>query len=108
MTRFQLQAPFNPTEDQSEAIDALVSGLKEGNKFQTLLGATGTGKTFVAANIIQTVQRPTLIISHNKVLAAQLYREYKEFFPNNAVEFFVSYYDYYQPEAYVPLEGSLC
>ena len=102
MTRFQLQAPFNPTEDQSEAIDALVNGLKEGNKFQTLLGATGTGKTFVAANIIQTVQRPTLIISHNKVLAAQLYREYKEFFPNNAVEFFVSYYDYYQPEAYVP------
>jgi excinuclease ABC subunit B len=102
MTRFQLQAPFKPTEDQTEAIDALVNGLKAGNKFQTLLGATGTGKTFVAANIIDAVQRPTLIISHNKVLAAQLYREYKEFFPKNAVEFFVSYYDYYQPEAYVP------
>ena len=102
MTRFQLQAPFKPTEDQTEAIDTLVNGLKAGNKFQTLLGATGTGKTFVAANIIDAVQRPTLIISHNKVLAAQLYREYKEFFPKNAVEFFVSYYDYYQPEAYVP------
>ena len=102
MTRFQLQAPFTPTEDQEEAIDALVAGLKAGKQFQTLLGATGTGKTFVAANVIHAVQRPTLIISHNKVLAAQLYREYKDFFPNNAVEFFVSYYDYYQPEAYVP------
>ncbi|NVM28900.1 MAG: excinuclease ABC subunit UvrB [Candidatus Helarchaeota archaeon] len=102
MPRFQLKAPFQPTGDQPEAISALIDGLNSGKKFQTLLGATGTGKTFCMANLIQATQKPTLIISHNKTLAAQLYREYKEFFPNNAVEFFVSYYDYYQPEAYVP------
>ncbi len=102
MPRFQLEAPFQPTGDQPEAIAGLVDGMKSGLKFQTLMGATGTGKTFSIANVIQAVQKPTLIISHNKTLAAQLYREYKEFFPHNAVEFFVSYYDYYQPEAYVP------
>ncbi|MFX1293497.1 MAG: excinuclease ABC subunit UvrB [Promethearchaeota archaeon] len=102
MPQFQLKAPFQPKGDQPEAIATLVNGLKRGLKFQTLLGATGTGKTFTIANVIQAVQKPTLVISHNKTLAAQLYREYKEFFPNNAVEFFVSYYDYYQPEAYVP------
>ncbi|NVM55261.1 MAG: excinuclease ABC subunit UvrB [Candidatus Helarchaeota archaeon] len=102
MPRFQLRAPFQPTGDQPGAIAGLVDGLQAGKKFQTLLGATGTGKTYTIANVIQAVQKSTLIISHNKTLAAQLYREYKEFFPNNAVEFFVSYYDYYQPEAYVP------
>ncbi len=102
MPKFRLVAPFKPTGDQPEAIASLINGLKEGAKFQTLLGATGTGKTFCMANIIEAVQKPVLVISHNKTLAAQLYREYKEFFPDNAVEFFVSYYDYYQPEAYVP------
>ncbi|HUY00683.1 MAG TPA: excinuclease ABC subunit UvrB [Candidatus Deferrimicrobium sp.] len=102
MPRFQLEAPFQPTGDQPEAIACLAHGLKSGLKFQTLLGGTGTGKTFSMANIIQNIQKPTLIISHNKTLAAQLYREYKDFFPHNAVEYFVSYYDYYQPEAYLP------
>ncbi len=102
MVQFQLEAPFQPTGDQPDAIASLVKGLKQGIKFQTLLGATGTGKTFTIASVIEEIQRPTLVISHNKTLAAQLYREYKEFFPDNAVEFFVSYYDYYQPEAYVP------
>ncbi|MBO4398500.1 MAG: excinuclease ABC subunit UvrB [Lachnospiraceae bacterium] len=102
MGEFQLQAPFAPTGDQPEAIKALVDGFRAGNQFETLLGVTGSGKTFTMANIIQALQRPTLIISHNKTLAAQLYGEFKEFFPNNAVEYFVSYYDYYQPEAYVP------
>ncbi|WP_349672250.1 excinuclease ABC subunit UvrB [Lacrimispora sp.] len=99
---FQLHSEFAPTGDQPQAIDQLVSGFKEGNQFQTLLGVTGSGKTFTMANVIQELQKPTLIIAHNKTLAAQLYGEFKEFFPDNAVEYFVSYYDYYQPEAYVP------
>lgn len=99
---FKLHSEFAPTGDQPQAIEALVKGFKEGNQFQTLLGATGSGKTFTMANIIQELQKPTLIIAHNKTLAAQLYSEFKEFFPENAVEYFVSYYDYYQPEAYVP------
>jgi len=102
MPRFQLQAPFRPTGDQPEAIEALIAGLQKGDKHQVLLGATGTGKTFTIANVIERVQRPTLVIAHNKTLAAQLYAEFKNFFPENAVEYFVSYYDYYQPEAYVP------
>lgn len=100
--QFKLKAPYNPTGDQPQAIKELVQGFKEGNQFQTLLGVTGSGKTFTMANIIQQIQKPTLIIAHNKTLAAQLYGEFKEFFPDNAVEYFVSYYDYYQPEAYVP------
>lgn len=99
---FRLVAPYEPTGDQPEAIRKLVEGLKKGYKHQTLLGATGTGKTFVMAHVIQAVQRPTLVIAHNKTLAAQLYSEFREFFPYNAVEYFVSYYDYYQPEAYLP------
>ncbi|MDP6448443.1 MAG: DEAD/DEAH box helicase family protein, partial [Pirellulaceae bacterium] len=90
------------TGDQPQAVTRLVEGLNKGFKHQTLLGVTGSGKTFTMANVIAKVQRPTLVISHNKTLAAQLYSEFKEFFPNNAVEYFVSYYDYYQPEAYVP------
>lgn len=99
---FKLQSEYQPTGDQPRAIEHLVQGFKEGNQFQTLLGVTGSGKTFTMANIIQQIQKPTLIIAHNKTLAAQLYSEFKEFFPENAVEYFVSYYDYYQPEAYVP------
>ena len=99
---FQLHSEYAPTGDQPQAIDALVAGFKEGNQFQTLLGVTGSGKTFTMANVIQALNKPTLIIAHNKTLAAQLYSEFKEFFPNNAVEYFVSYYDYYQPAAYVP------
>ncbi len=99
---FKLVSEYAPTGDQPQAIDALVAGFKEGNQFQTLLGVTGSGKTFTMANVIQALNKPTLIIAHNKTLAAQLYSEFKEFFPNNAVEYFVSYYDYYQPEAYVP------
>ena len=99
---FKLHAPYEPTGDQPQAIEELVEGFNEGNQFETLVGVTGSGKTFTMANIIQHVQKPTLIISHNKTLAAQLYSEMKEFFPENAVEYFVSYYDYYQPEAYVP------
>ena len=99
---FRLHAPYEPTGDQPRAIEELVQGFEEGNQFETLVGVTGSGKTFTMANIIQHVQKPTLIISHNKTLAAQLYSEMKEFFPENAVEYFVSYYDYYQPEAYVP------
>lgn len=99
---FRLQSEFEPTGDQPEAIKALVEGFKSGNQCQTLLGVTGSGKTFTMANVIQQIQKPTLIIAHNKTLAAQLYGEFKEFFPENAVEYFVSYYDYYQPEAYVP------
>ena len=102
MDKFVLKAPYQPTGDQPQAIETLVKGFKEGNQFETLLGVTGSGKTFTMANVIQTLNKPTLIISHNKTLAAQLYGEMKEFFPNNAVEYFVSYYDYYQPEAYVP------
>ena len=99
---FKLHAPYQPTGDQPQAIEDLVKGFKEGNQFQTLLGVTGSGKTFTMANVIQALNKPTLIISHNKTLAGQLYGEMKEFFPENAVEYFVSYYDYYQPEAYVP------
>ncbi len=99
---FKLQAPYKPTGDQPQAIAELVKGFREGNQFQTLLGVTGSGKTFTMANVIQELQKPTLVIAHNKTLAAQLYGEFKEMFPENAVEYFVSYYDYYQPEAYVP------
>ncbi len=99
---FKLHAPYAPTGDQPQAIEELVNGFREGNQFQTLLGVTGSGKTFTMANIIQQLNKPTLILAHNKTLAAQLYGEFKEFFPENAVEYFVSYYDYYQPEAYVP------
>ena len=99
---FKLHAPYQPTGDQPQAIEKLVKGFKEGNQFETLLGVTGSGKTFTMANVIQALNKPTLIISHNKTLAGQLYGEMKEFFPENAVEYFVSYYDYYQPEAYVP------
>lgn len=99
---FKLHSEYQPTGDQPQAIEALVKGFQEGNQFQTLLGVTGSGKTFTMANVIQQLQKPTLIIAHNKTLAAQLYSEFKEFFPENAVEYFVSYYDYYQPEAYVP------
>ena len=99
---FKLHAPYEPTGDQPQAIEKVVKGFKEGNQFETLLGVTGSGKTFTMANVIQALNKPTLIISHNKTLAGQLYGEMKEFFPENAVEYFVSYYDYYQPEAYVP------
>ena len=99
---FKLHSEYQPTGDQPQAIEALVKGFKEGDQFETLLGVTGSGKTFTMANVIQQLQKPTLIIAHNKTLAAQLYSEFKEFFPENAVEYFVSYYDYYQPEAYVP------
>ena len=99
---FKLHSPYEPTGDQPQAIETLAEGFREGKKMQTLLGVTGSGKTFTMANIIQKLQKPTIIISHNKTLAAQLYSEMKEFFPENAVEYFVSYYDYYQPEAYVP------
>ena len=100
--KFILHSPYQPTGDQPQAIAALVEGFKEGNQFQTLLGVTGSGKTFTMANIIAALNKPTLVIAHNKTLAGQLYGEFKEFFPENAVEYFVSYYDYYQPEAYVP------
>ncbi len=102
MPEFKLHAPYKPTGDQPQAIAELVKGFKEGNQFQTLLGVTGSGKTFTMANVIQALHKPTLVIAHNKTLAAQLYGEFKEMFPENAVEYFVSYYDYYQPEAYVP------
>ncbi len=102
MDKFVLKAPYQPTGDQPQAIEALVKGFKEGNQCQTLLGVTGSGKTFTMANVIQALNKPTLVIAHNKTLAAQLYGEFKEMFPDNAVEYFVSYYDYYQPEAYVP------
>ena len=102
MDRFILKAPYKPTGDQPQAIEQLIKGFKEGNQCQTLLGVTGSGKTFTMANVIEQLQKPTLVIAHNKTLAAQLYGEFKEMFPDNAVEYFVSYYDYYQPEAYVP------
>ncbi|HLF37308.1 MAG TPA: DEAD/DEAH box helicase family protein, partial [Anaerolineales bacterium] len=102
MSEFRLHAPFAPTGDQPEAIRLLAEGLRRGDQHQVLLGATGTGKTFCVASLIAELQRPTLVMSHNKTLAAQLYAEFKDFFPDSAVEFFVSYYDYYQPEAYVP------
>ncbi|MBC7090055.1 MAG: DEAD/DEAH box helicase family protein, partial [Methanobacteriaceae archaeon] len=102
MMKFRLKSDLEPKGDQPKAIKELVDGIKEGLKEQTLLGVTGSGKTFTIANVIMEVQRPTLVISHNKTLAAQLYEEFKKFFPDNAVEYFVSYYDYYQPEAYIP------
>ena len=101
--KFKLTSPFSPTGDQPEAIQQLVDGVNDGVSDQTLLGVTGSGKTFTIANVIDQVQRPTLVLSHNKTLAAQLYQEFKTFFPENAIEYFVSYYDYYQPEAYLPV-----
>lgn len=103
--KFKIASEFKPTGDQPEAIKALVNGIQQNEKFQTLLGVTGSGKTFTVANLIEQVERPTLILAHNKTLAAQLYSEFKQFFPDNAVEYFVSYYDYYQPEAYLPVSG---
>ena len=102
MDKFELVSKYKPTGDQPEAIKKLTEGLENGLKEQTLLGVTGSGKTFTMANIIANVNRPTLVLAHNKTLAAQLCTEFREFFPNNAVEYFVSYYDYYQPEAYIP------
>ena len=102
MRKFKVESPYEPAGDQGQAIEKLSQGFLNGDKYQTLKGVTGSGKTFTMAKIIEKIQRPTLIISHNKTLSAQLYREFKSFFPNNAVEYFVSYYDYYQPEAYVP------
>ena len=102
MPEFQLVSPFEPSGDQPEAIKQLVAGLENGARAQTLLGVTGSGKTFTIANVIKEVQRPILVLSHNKTLVAQLYGEFKQFFHNNAVEYFVSYYDYYQPEAFIP------
>ena len=99
---FKIKSDYTPQGDQPEAIRQLVESIRAGNRYQTLLGVTGSGKTFSMANVIQELQRPALIISHNKTLAAQLYSEFKAFFPDNAVEYFVSYYDYYQPEAYIP------
>ena len=103
--RFKVQSEFKPTGDQPEAIQQLADGIEQNEKYQTLLGVTGSGKTFTVANVIEEVQRPTLVLAHNKTLAAQLYSEFKQFFPDNAVEYFVSYYDYYQPEAYIPVSG---
>ncbi len=103
--KFKIESEFNPTGDQPTAIKKLVEGLNSNEKYQTLLGVTGSGKTFTVANVIEAVQKPTLVLAHNKTLAAQLYSEFKQFFPNNAVEYFVSYYDYYQPEAYIPVSG---
>ena len=103
---FQLISEFNPTGDQPKAINELVAGLKEQDRFQTLLGVTGSGKTFTIANVVTKINRPTLVLCHNKTLAAQLFSEFKQFFPNNLVEYFVSYYDYYQPEAYIPSSGT--
>ena len=102
MPKFEVVSPYQPSGDQPEAIDALAAGIENGLKEQVLLGVTGSGKTYTMAKVIEKVQRPTLVLAHNKTLAAQLCAEFKEFFPNNAVEYFVSYYDYYQPEAYIP------
>ena len=101
--QFKIHSEFSPTGDQPEAIKQLISGINSNEKYQVLLGVTGSGKTFTIANLIEKVKKPTLILAHNKTLAAQLYQEFKHFFPNNAVEYFVSYYDYYQPEAYYRL-----
>ena len=102
MPDFRIVSDFGMMGDQPEAVDKLVEGLNKDYRHQTLLGVTGSGKTFTMANVVERIQKPTLVISHNKTLAAQLYQEFKEFFPDNAVEYFVSYYDYYQPEAYIP------
>ena len=104
--QFTLESDFKPTGDQPEAIDQLSKGILSGEQDQTLLGVTGSGKTFTIANVVQEIQQPTLVLAHNKTLAAQLYSEFKQFFPNNAIEYFVSYYDYYQPEAYIPVSGT--
>src|SRR5271156_3697450 len=104
--KFQIQSPYDPAGDQPEAIKELVKNIEQGEKFQTLLGVTGSGKTFTVANVIQEVQKPTLVLTHNKTLVAQLYGEFRQFFPDNAVEYFVSYYDYYQPEAYMPVSNT--
>ena len=104
--RFTIKSDYKPTGDQPNAIKQLVEGIDSEEKYQTLLGVTGSGKTFTVANVIETVQKPTLVLAHNKTLAAQLYSEFKQFFPDNAVEYFVSYYDYYQPEAYIPVTGT--
>src|ERR1700742_4983214 len=103
---FKLHSPFPPSGDQPEAISQLTEGILQGERYQTLLGVTGSGKTFTVANVIQNVQRPTLVLTHNKTLVAQLYGEFKQFFPDNAVGYFVSYYDYYQPEAYLPVSDT--
>src|SRR4029077_17361577 len=102
MPEFQLVSEFQPAGDQPQAIEALVRGIRAGKRDQVLMGVTGSGKTFTAANVIAQLQRPTLVLSHNKTLAAQLYKEFRAFFPKNAVHYFISYYDYYQPEAYIP------
>ncbi len=99
--QFQLQSEYKPTGDQPKAIEKLTDGIETGEKYQTLLGVTGSGKTFTVANLVNNVQKPTIVLAHNKTLAAQLFMEFKEFFPENAVEYFVSYYDYYQPEAFI-------
>ena len=104
--RFQVVSDYKPTGDQPEAIKKLAHAINACEKYQTLLGVTGSGKTFTVANVIQEVQKPTLILAHNKTLAAQLYSEFKQFFPNNSVQYFVSYYDYYQPEAFIPVTGT--
>src|ERR1700754_1868005 len=103
---FQMKSAYQPAGDQPQAIDQLTEGILNGEKYQTLLGVTGSGKTFTAANVIQNVQKPTLVLTHNKTLVAQLYGEFKQFFPDNAVGYFVSYYDYYQPEAYMPVSDT--
>ena len=103
--KFQVISDYQPKGDQPQAIEKLAQGIEAGERYQTLLGVTGSGKTFTVANVIEEVQKPTLILAHNKTLAAQLYSEFKQFFPNNAVEYFVSYYDYYQPEAFMPVSG---
>src|SRR5947208_8490567 len=103
---FNIQLPYEPAGDQPEAISQLTDGILSGERYQTLLGVTGSGKTFTIANVIQNVQRPTLVLTHNKTLVAQLYGEFKQFFPDNAVGYFVSYYDYYQPEAYMPVSDT--
>src|ERR1700752_5189971 len=102
--KFQVTSEYSPKGDQPQAIQKLAQGIVDGDKYQTLLGVTGSGKTFTVANVIEEIQRPTLVIAHNKTLAAQLCNEFRELFPENAVEYFVSYYDYYQPEAYVPAQ----
>ena len=104
MQKFELVTQYQPTGDQPAAIKSLVDGLKAGEKNQVLLGVTGSGKTFTLANVVNEIQKPTLVLAHNKTLAAQLYNEFKNYFPNNAVHYFVSYFDYYQPEAYIPTQ----
>ena len=104
--KFKIKSPFTPTGDQPQAIAEIVSAFESKDSFVTLQGVTGSGKTFTVANAVEKLQRPTLVLAHNKTLAAQLYSEFKQFFPNNSVEYFVSYYDYYQPEAYIPVSGT--